>query len=74
MEFSLGNGTYKPGYIGDIAFEEIQSPIFSGIIKAYVNYASRTKCPIVINFAHSQGEETYDVIFEEQAKEIIDLF
>ncbi len=70
----MGNGTYKPGYIGDIAFEEIQSPIFSGIIKAYVNYASRTKCPIVINFAHSQGEETYDVIFEEQAKEIIDLF
>jgi hypothetical protein len=73
MEFSLGNGTYKPGYIGEIAFEEIESPIFSGIIKAYVNYASRTKCPIVINFAY-QGEETYDIIFEGQAKEIIEQF
>lgn len=23
MEFSLGNGSFKPGYIGEIAFEEI---------------------------------------------------
>ena len=55
MEFSMGNCTFKPGYIGEINFEEIESPILSGIIKAYVNYAARTRCPIVINFAHCQG-------------------
>ena len=55
MEFSLGNGTFKPGYMGEINFEEIESPIFQGIIKAYVNYASKTHCPIVINFASAQS-------------------
>lgn len=70
MEFSLGNGTFKPGYIGEITFEEIESPIFSGIIKAYVNYASRTHCPIVINFGH-QSEEIYDVFFDDSAKEMV---
>lgn len=63
MEFCLGNGSFKPGYIGEINFEEISNPLFSGVIKAYLNYSSKTQCPIIINFA-SEGEETYQLIFK----------
>ena len=51
MEFSLGNGSFKPGYIGEIFFEEIRNPLFKEVIKAYLDYSSKTNCPIIINFS-----------------------
>lgn len=49
-EFKLGNGKYKPGFIGEInAAEALSSNPYNQAFKAYLAFSSRTNCPVLIN-------------------------
>lgn len=70
LEFSLGNGNYKPGYIGEIPFEQTSNPIFEGAINSYLKYSAQTGCPVHFNFLSNDSERPFYQFFDGEGQNI----